>query len=170
MFAERTSASIPSSTSRCQDVQRQKGHCNKLLFELHNTQFLCSCRPFTRFNGGTLQIDQNDILVLLCFTRRDETTQLLCVVTLNGLKAISTKNPSFCSVTNLFSLWEENSSLLILLFCFLPQRISSGIPLPPGLKPPTRPQSQHSPAAPPQGKNHSDLFSFHLLLQSSSPL
>ncbi|CAI5685791.1 NADPH oxidase activator 1 [Oreochromis niloticus] len=35
-------------------------------------------------------------------------------------------------------------------------RIPSGIPLPPGLKPPTRPQSQHSPAAPPQGHLTSD--------------
>ncbi|XP_039658590.1 NADPH oxidase activator 1 [Perca fluviatilis] len=35
-------------------------------------------------------------------------------------------------------------------------RVPSGIPLPPGLKPPTRPEAQHSPAAPPRVRFTSD--------------
>lgn len=42
---------------------------------------------------------------------------------------------------------------LTFLSCFLPQSVPSGIPLPPGFKPPTRPHSRSSAAASPGGNN-----------------
>lgn len=42
-----------------------------------------------------------------------------------------------------------------LLSCLPPQRVPNGIPLPPELKPPTRPKAQFNTSAPPRGKNQS---------------
>lgn len=55
--------------------------------------------------------------------------------------------------------WKKTKTWIALsltfLSCFLPQSVPSGIPLPPGFKPPTRPHSRSSAAASPGGNNSS---------------